>query len=233
MNRLLTCCLAALHSSLASTAHAQDSVAPSSRVVGGIVATAGPPPSLRIDGKKQDSERWGAPVLLGVTTSYVQHIAPHFGMEVLGMVAPTSTRWSEMRGESRTRADLAFGPVFALSVRRSPTLRLEWRVAAPLGYTFAWFSPGKSRAIKESYSLGGGLNFRLKTGLDFAIKVHQTICFDLGYVLHATWVDRRASVVGQAVGDQRLIADPPLQGNQRYQYVEHAIFIGGGYAYRF
>lgn len=174
--------------------------------------------SLRIDGQGQPSE--GRVETLAFMLDYVQHLAPHVGVELLGSVGSTSSRWSEARGESRARAELAMGPVFA--VERGRRTRFEWHVSLPVGYTFAWFGAGEDRIVSESYAHGAGLNFQLKTGLGIFARHHGGF-IDVGYAFHVTWIDHRA----------HLISDPSISSTERYQYIEHAGFIGGGYTYLF
>lgn len=219
MNRALALGLASIALGLASAAHAQEMSPASSRFFTGAQGGVMAPPSLHIDGKAQPSE--GNDLAFGLTAGYLQRLAPHLGLQLIGTLGPAATAWSIARGESRTRADLALGPVYATTIKlRRP--QVIWRIGLPIGYTWAWFRAGEGRAVEESYSGGRGLNVSLTSGFDFFGRRHGGYV-DASYAMHLTWIDHHAV----------LESDPSVRSDEAYRYLEHSFVIGFGYAYRF
>jgi hypothetical protein len=125
------------------------------------------------------------------------------------------------RGESRTRAQLALGPVFVGTYQtRRPNI--EWRIGMPFGYTRAWFNPGKDRAVEENFSTAHGMNLSLVAGIDILGKHHGGFV-DLAYALHLTWLSHTAT----------LKSDESVQAKQSYRYLDLGVVFGSGYVYRF
>lgn len=198
---------------------AQDFSPASSRLFVGTLGGLMAPPSLEIDGKSQPTE--GNDIVLGFSAGYLQRLAPHLGLELFGSIGPSTTAWSDGRGESRTRADLALGPVYATTIHLKRP-EVSWRIGLPVGYTWAWFHAGKGRAVDESYSDGRGLNVSLTSGFDF-FGHHHGAYLDGSYSMHLTWIDHHAV----------LKSDPSVRSDETYRYLEHTFVVGIGYLYRF
>jgi hypothetical protein len=192
---------------------------PRSRLYTGSTFSFSAHSSLTVDGRAQDEE--GGAVGLAFSLGYLQRLLPHLGAGLFAGLGSAPSYWSEQRGETRNRAQLALGPVFfGTAVRRRPTI--EWRIGLPIGYTRAWLNPGPSRAVEESYSPANGVNFSLIGGLDI-LGAHHGGYVDLGYTLHLTWLTHTAI----------LKADSSVQSQQSYRYFDRALVLGTGYTYRF
>jgi hypothetical protein len=202
-----------------SEARAETSSRPGSRLYQGVAISGSGAASLNIDDRRQHAE--GGSVNVAFNVAYLQGVLPHFGLGLFAGIGSGSTTWSADRGENRTRAQLALGPVFVGTYRaRRPNI--EWRIGIPLGYTQAWFSPGKSRAVEETFSTGRGMNLSLVAGIDILGKHHGGFV-DLGYALHLTWLTHSAT----------LKSDNSVRTKQSYRYVEQGLALGCGYVYRF
>jgi hypothetical protein len=205
---------------LAPRARAEETtVPPRSRIYTGLSGSLTSNPTLSIDGQKQPSE--GNSPGFAYTVGYLQRLMPHLGAVLTGGFGPTSTAWSSDRGESRTRADLAIGPVFCGTLGQSHPY-VEWRLALPVGYSWAWFRQARGRAVEEKYSDGHGLNLSLVAGLDF-FGQHHGGYLDVAYAARLTWITHSAT----------LNSDPTIHSDQAYRYFEQAAVFGAGYAYRF
>lgn len=220
MNSWPTALLLALLVLCRSTEARADSPSPPrSRLYMGSSFSISAQSSLTVDGRPQGDE--GGAFGLAVNVGYLQRLVPHLGVGLFAGMGLAPSYWSEQRGETRNRAQLALGPVFfGTEVRRRPTI--EWRIGLPIGYTRAWLRPGPGRAVEETYSPGSGLNISLIGGLDI-LGAHHGGYFDLGYALHLTWLTHTAT----------LKADPSVQSQQSYRYSDHALIVGTGYTYRF
>ena len=175
--------------------------------------------SLAIEDGAQHAEGGG----LGLTfdVAYLQRLLPHVGASLSAGIGSAPTYWSTQRGEGRNRAQLALGPVlFGTAAKRGPNI--EWRVGLPIGYTRAWFTPGPGRAVDEAYSPANGLNASLIGGLDI-MGAHHGGYLHVGYTLHLTWLTHTAA----------LKSDPRVRSQQQYRYLDGAVILGTGYAYRF
>jgi hypothetical protein len=175
--------------------------------------------SLSIDDHHQQDE--GAGLFLALTAGYLQGLLPHFGVGLFAGIGSGGTNWSQNRGEGRTRTQLALGPVFVGSLQaRRPNI--EWRIGMPIGYTRAWFKPGKGRAVEETFSAAQGINLSLVVGIDILGKHHGGFV-DLTGALHMTWLTHTAT----------LKSDESVQTKQSYRYFDRALVLGTGYVYRF
>lgn len=200
-----------------SEARADTSSRLRSRFYQGFALGVGAASSLTIDDRSQHDE--GGTFNAVINAAYVQGVLPHFGLGLFGSIGSASTAWSEDRKETRTRAQLALGPVLVLPAGYP---NLEWRVGVPFGYTRAWFNPGEGRAVEETFSTAHGMNLSLVTGLDM-LGEHHGGFVDLSYVFHLTWLTHTST----------LRSDESVQAKQSYRYLERGLFLGAGYAYRF
>jgi hypothetical protein len=210
--------LLALHN--VSEARAETSSRPGNRLyqgfaLGGFGAAA----TLNIDDRQQHDEGGGVNVALNA--AYLQGLLPHFGLGLFAGIGSAATAWSADRGEDRTRAQFALGPVFVGTYQpRRPNI--EWRIGIPVGYTRAWFNPGQGRAVEEAFSTAHGMNLSLVAGIDILGKHHGGF-IDLTYAFHLTWLTHGAT----------LKSDESVRTKQSYRYFEQGAFLGFGYVYRF
>jgi hypothetical protein len=209
--------LVALHH--ASEARADTSSRPGSRLYQGFAISAFDAASLSSNDRQQQDE--GGSVNVAINAAYLQGVLPHFGLGLFASIGSGDTNWSANRGEARTRAQFALGPVFVGTYRaRRPNV--EWRIGIPFGYTRAWFNPGKGYAVEETFSTGHGMNLSLVAGIDILGKHHGGFV-DLAYALHLTWLTHTAT----------LKSDASVQTEQSYRYFYRGLVLGSGYVYRF
>ncbi len=178
------------------------------------------PQALEIDGRSQPSD--GTSSGYGVNGAFRYHFLPWLGAEVSGSISRFSSEWSERRGETRTRADLAAGPLF---IHTFPTskFQVQLRFALPVGITWVWFDEGPERAVIEQYQTGRGFTVTLVGGLDIFFVGPHGAYLDLGLGGGAFSVQHSAT----------LKADPTVRSTEQYRYSGTTALIGGGYAYRF
>jgi hypothetical protein len=213
----LVALLVALHH--ASEARADTSTRPGSRLYQGFAIGASAASSLSIEGGRQQDE--GGSVNVALNAAYLQGVLPHFGLGLFASIGSGDTSWSANRGETRTRAQFALGPVFVGTYRaRRPNI--EWRIGIPFGYTRAWFSPGTGRAVEETFSTGHGMNFSLVVGIDLLGKHHGGFV-DLAYAFHLTWLTHTST----------LKSDESVQTQQSNRHFARGLVLGSGYVYRF
>lgn len=213
----LVAALVALHS---VSAQAETSSRPRSRLYQGFAIGAfDAASSLSIDDRRQHDE--GGSINVAINAAYLQGVLPHFGLGLFAGIGSGNTSWSDDRGETRTRAQLALGPVF---VTKYQVLfpKTEWRIGIPFGYTRAWFNPGKGRAVEETFSTAHGMNLSVVVGVDILGKHHGGFV-DLAYAFHLTWLTHTAT----------LKSDESVQTKQSYRYFDRGLVLGSGYLYRF
>ena len=203
----------------APKAHAETSNRPSSRFHAGIgFGSLGGPSYLSIDHGRWLDEHGS--INITFNADYVHGLLPYFGLGLFAGVGTGGASWSLDRGESRSRAQFALGPVFIAPFPGAPGTEL--RIGLPVGYTYAWFNPAKGRAVKETFSNGHGMNAALVVGVDITGKHHGAFV-DLAYALNLTWLTHTAT----------LKSDPSVRSQQEHRYFEHGLMLGAGYVYRF
>lgn len=153
-------------------------------------------------------------------------LVPWLSAEVNASIGRNPSRWSERRGETRSRVDFAVGPVFGGTLRdgtlHSQAFQVAWRLGFTLGYARAWFEPGPSTLVEESYRNGHGLTFDIIAGLDLYFGRHGVYA-DLGFGGSSLWIRRRAV----------LKSDPLVRSDEQFHYSGASGTVGGGYTYRF
>jgi hypothetical protein len=199
-----------------SAAGAETPNRPSSRLYTGV-AVVGGFPKLSIDGGPALSE--DSTPNAALNAAYLQGLLPYFGVILSASVGTAGTAWSEDRGESRARAQLALGPVFVFQL---PGWTVDWRIGLPVGYTHAWHKPVEGRAVADEYSNGHGMNAALLFGAD-AIGKHHGGFIDFAYTYRLTWLTHTAT----------LKSDESVHTEQSYRYSEGGFTFGGGYVYKF
>jgi hypothetical protein len=202
-----------------SAARAETARRLSSRLYQGFaIGDIGAASSLSMDdGPSQDE---GGSTNFAFNAAYLQGLLPYFGVGLFAGVGSADTAWSYDRGESRTRVQLALGPVFVGPLPGAPGI--EWRIGLPIGYTLAWFKPGKGRAVEDTYSNARGMNAALVLGADM-LGTHHGGFIDLAYTFRLTWLTHTAT----------LRSDKAVHIEQSYRYFERGLALGGGYVYQF
>jgi hypothetical protein len=174
--------------------------------------------SLSIGDHRHDEE---SGFNVAVNVGYLQGLRRYLGLGLFAGIGSGDTYWSEQRGESRTRAHIALGPIFVgpFYARRP---NIEWRIGLPLGYTRAWINPGQNREVEESFSAAHGMNLSVVAGVDIVGKHHGGF-IDVAYAVHLTWLTHTAT----------LKSDRSVQSKESYRYLDQALLLGVGYVYRF
>lgn len=197
------------------SANAQDAAPSSHLYAGGSFGSVGST-LLSVDGARQPAEKY--PFNFAVTAGYLQRLLPRFGVALQGSWGPTSSGWSEGRGEIRQRAGVTLAPTFALTLKpRHPTS--QWRLGLPVGYSSLYIKPGPGRAVVERFTGGHGFSLGLVTGFDW-FGTHHGGYFEAGYGMHVNWSTRHAS-------------SGSIKTSEEYRHLEYAALVGWGYAYRF
>lgn len=188
----------------------------SSRLYLGAALASGEP-KLSIDGGPLLDE--DSTINAALNAGYLQGLLPYFGVGLYAGFGSAGTYWSQNRGESRVRAELALGPVFVFQL---PWFSNDWRIGLPVGYTLAWFKPAEGRAVEDEYSTGHGMNAALVFGADIVGKHHGGF-IDFAYTYRLTWLTHTAT----------LKSDESVRVEQSYRYSEGGMAFGGGYVYKF
>lgn len=173
--------------------------------------------TLWIDGRRRSAE--GGTFYFGLHAGYSHALGRRLSILGLARVASAETDWSDLRGESRTRVDVALGP----ELHWDESLvhpRSGWHISAPVGASFGWTSPGEGRAVDESYGLGRGMNLGISGGWDVA-GLHHGAYFDLAWTAHVMWFDHGATL--RSTGETL---------HERYLYVDHVFALTIGWMYR-
>ncbi len=193
----------------------------SSRLYQGVAVSVGgdeSAASLSIDGGPAHHE--DSYINASINAAYVQGLLPHFGVGLFAGFGSANTFWSYYRDESRTRAQLALGPVFVSEL--PGTNGIEWRVGIPIGYSLAWYEPAKGRAVEDTYANAHGMNAAVVVGADIVGRHHGGF-IDLAYSFHLTWLTHTAT----------LRSDASVHVAESYRYFERTLALGGGYVYQF
>jgi len=174
---------------------------------------------LVVHGQKQGDE--GEALGTGVALSYAQGFLPYVGIVAISRYGTQPTDWSDKRGEHRTRLDLAFGPEFTLS-GTTYHAQFDFRLAVPVGPTWAWIHRNDLLGVSDRYSTGKGLVLNVIAGFDVFWQ-HQGVFTELGYVRQFSKFTHHAT----------LDADPTTRVKDYYRYDQQSVVMVLGYAYRF
>lgn len=140
--------------------------------------------SLVVDGQAVEPE--GDEFAFNLKAGSGIRLSDDWGVLALARLGTWQTDWATHRGEDRWRYDLAAGPELVVEqTARRP--HQTWHIALPLGGTVAKSTPGPSRTLEHSYSLGYGLSAGLI--ISYVLSgLHHGAHFDGSFTTHVTWI---------------------------------------------